>query len=88
MARLAYRLTQRAWPGVVGFASQVPLFFLAAFAGVWADRWDRRRLMVVTQTLSMCQSFGLSPVAWKAAGSDAAGDRGGDRPRWRRFRGW
>src|SRR3982751_6385288 len=67
MGWLVFRLTQRAWLlGVVGFASQIPLFFLVPFAGVWADRWDRRRLLVVTQTLSMLQSFGLAAVAYLA----------------------
>jgi MFS family permease len=68
MAWLVYRLTQRAWLlGAVGFCSQIPLFLLAPFAGVWADRWDRRRALVVTQALSMAQSFGLAAVAWSAA---------------------
>src|SRR4051794_22531380 len=57
---LVYRLTKQAWlPGVVGFAGQIPMFLLAPFAGVWVDRWDRRRLLVITQALSMIQSFGL-----------------------------
>ena len=39
---LVYRLTNSAWLlGVVGFAGQVPTFFLAPVAGVWADRWNR-----------------------------------------------
>jgi MFS family permease len=68
MAWLVYRLTRSAFlMGVVGFASQVPLFILAPVAGVWADRWDRRRLLVVTQALSMLQSFGLAAAAWAAA---------------------
>jgi MFS family permease len=68
-AWLVYRLTQSAWMlGVVGFASQIPMFLLVPFAGVWADRWDRRRLLVVTQVLSMLQSFALAGVAWAAAG--------------------
>jgi MFS family permease len=68
MAWLVYRIAQRAWLlGAVGFCSQIPLFLLAPFAGVWADRWDRRRLLVVTQALSMLQSFGLAAVAWCSA---------------------
>src|SRR5947209_6780625 len=45
--------------GIVGFAGQIPMFLLAPFAGVWLDRWNRRRLLVITQTLSGLQSFGL-----------------------------
>src|SRR5438874_3390441 len=46
--------------GVVGFASQAPVFFLAPFAGVWIDRVNRHRLLVLTQVLSMIQSFALA----------------------------
>src|SRR5271165_5667092 len=48
--------------GVVGFAGQIPMFALAPFAGVWVDRWNRQRLLVATQSLSMIQSFGLAAV--------------------------
>ena len=37
--------------GVVGFCGQIPMFILAPFAGVWVDRWNRQRLLVITQTL-------------------------------------
>ncbi len=61
---LVYRLTKSsAMLGIVGFAGQIPLFFLAPIAGVWIDRWDRRKTLVVTQTLSMIQSFVLAALA-------------------------
>ena len=61
---LVYRLTGSAWLlGIVGFASRIPTFFLAPFAGVWIDRWNRHHTLVVTQILSMLQSFAL---AWLA----------------------
>jgi MFS family permease len=50
--------------GIVGFVGQLPLFVLAPFAGVWVDRWNRRKLLVVTQTLAMIQSFALAYFAW------------------------
>lgn len=50
--------------GVVGFAGQVPMFFLAPLAGVWIDRWDRRRLIVITQVLAMVQSLALAYLAF------------------------
>jgi MFS family permease len=60
-----YRLTHAAWLlGVAGFAGQIPMFALAPFAGVWVDRWNRQRLLVITQTLSMFQSFGLAIIAF------------------------
>ena len=49
--------------GVVGFASQAPIFFLAPIAGVLADRVNRHRLLVCTQVLSMLQSFVLAALA-------------------------
>ena len=61
---LVYRLTgSAAVLGIVGFAGQIPTFLLAPFAGVWVDRWGRYRVLVVTQVLSMLQSFAL---AWLA----------------------
>jgi MFS family permease len=61
---LVYRLTGSALLlGVVGFASRIPTFFLGPFAGVWVDRWNRHRTLVVTQVLSMAQSFALAALA-------------------------
>ncbi|MEW6441125.1 MAG: MFS transporter [bacterium] len=63
-AWLVYRLTGSATLlGVVGFVGQIPAFLVAPFAGVWVDRWDRRRLLVVTQALSALQSFALAGLA-------------------------
>jgi MFS family permease len=61
---LVYRLTGSAWLlGIVGFAARIPTFVLGPFAGVWVDRWNRQGTLVVTQILSMVQSFAL---AWLA----------------------
>ena len=61
---LVYRLTGSALLlGVVGFAARIPAFVLGPFAGVWVDRWDRHRTLVVTQILSMAQSFALAGLA-------------------------
>ena len=57
MSWLVYRLTGSAFLlGVVGFTSQIPTFLLAPVAGVLADRWNRRRLLIVTQALAMLQA--------------------------------
>jgi MFS family permease len=50
--------------GLVGFAGQVPAFFLTPFAGVLVDRWNRHRLLVLTQILSLIQSALLALVAF------------------------
>jgi MFS family permease len=61
---LVYRLTDSAaLLGIVSFAGQIPMFFLGPIAGVWVDRWDRHRTLVVTQALSMIQSFALAVLA-------------------------
>ena len=46
--------------GVVNFAAQIPIFLLAPLAGVWLDRWNRHRVLLTTQTLSMLQSFAMA----------------------------
>ena len=61
---LVYRLTDSPMLlGLASFAGQIPAFFLAPLAGVWVDRWDRHRTLVVTQVLSMLQSFALAALA-------------------------
>lgn len=51
---LVYRLTDSALLlGVVGFAGQIPSLLLTPLAGVYADRIDRRKVLIVTQTISM-----------------------------------
>lgn len=61
---LVYRLTGSALLlGMLGFAGQIPAFVLGRIAGVWVDRWDRRRTLVVTQILSMAQSLALAALA-------------------------
>ena len=60
---LVYRLTGSALLlGTVSFAGQIPTFLLAPFAGVWVDRLNRRRVLVVTQGLSMLQSLALAAL--------------------------
>lgn len=49
--------------GLVGFAGQIPAFLLSPIAGVYVDRWPRHRLLVITQTLAMLQSFALAILA-------------------------
>ncbi len=61
---LVYRMTGSAFLlGLVGFAGQIPTLLLAPLGGVFADRWDRRRVLVITQALSMSQSFMLAALS-------------------------
>lgn len=62
---LVYDLTHSAeLLGIVGFAGQIPSFLLAPFAGVFVDRWNRHRLLVVTQVLAMIQSLALAVLTF------------------------
>src|SRR5512147_708468 len=68
MGWLVYRLTDSALLlGVVGFAGQIPTFLLAPLAGVLVDRWNLHRILVITQALSMIQSFLLAILALAGA---------------------
>ena len=58
MSWLLYKLTHSAWLlGVIAFLSQAPGFFIAPFGGIFADRFNRHRILMVTQTLAMLQAF-------------------------------
>ena len=65
---LVYRLTGSAWLlGVISFSGQIPSFLLAPVAGVWVDRLDKRRVLLVTQFLAALQSLmlaGLTLSGW------------------------
>jgi len=58
---LVYRLTGSAvLLGTVGFVSQIPVFFMATVGGIVADRYPKRRIVVITQTSSMVLAFLLA----------------------------
>ncbi len=63
MSWLVYRLTGSAFLlGIIGFTSQIPTFLLAPVAGVLADRWNRRNLLIATQVLAMLQAVVLAAI--------------------------
>jgi MFS family permease len=54
---LVYRLSgSELLLGLSGFMSQVPVLVIGPLAGTWADRTDRRKLLMITQTLAMAQA--------------------------------
>jgi MFS family permease len=58
---LVYRITGSATLlGVVGFASQFPIFLLSPIAGAVADTYPRRKTMIIIQTLMMLLAFPLA----------------------------
>jgi MFS family permease len=62
---LVYRLTGSAkMLGLVGFAGQLPSVLLTPIAGILVDRWNRHRMLMATQTLSMIQSCALAALVF------------------------
>ncbi|MGD0963712.1 MAG: MFS transporter [Candidatus Acidiferrales bacterium] len=60
-AWLVYRLTGSSLLlGTVAFAGQIPIFLLGPVGGLVADRFDRRSIIVATQTSSMILAFLLA----------------------------
>jgi len=60
---LVYRLTGSAFLlGIAAFAGQVPSFILAPFAGIAADRYDRYKILIITQSLFMVQALVLAAL--------------------------
>jgi MFS family permease len=58
---LVYRLTGSEFLlGLVAFLGQIPSLVISPIAGVYIDRWNRHRVLVVTQALSMLQSAVLA----------------------------
>lgn len=46
--------------GLTSFAGAIPVFFFSAFGGTIADRFDRRRMLLLTQSLACLQSAVLA----------------------------
>ncbi|MGC8493636.1 MAG: MFS transporter [Syntrophobacteraceae bacterium] len=60
---LVYRLTgSTLLLGTVAFCNQIPTLFLGPFAGVVADRFDRKGLLLWIQTTAMVQAFVLAAL--------------------------
>jgi len=60
---LVYRLTDSEFLlGLVAFASQAPSLILPPLVGVWLDRWDRHKVLIAAQALSMAQSLALAAL--------------------------
>jgi MFS family permease len=60
---LVYRITKSSLLlGSVGFASQIPVFLVAPIGGMVADRVNRHRIVIATQTASMILAFILAAL--------------------------
>jgi len=60
---LAYRLTNSPLMlGIVGFSSQAPIFLLGPLGGFFADTGNKRRILIITQAISMAQALVLAAL--------------------------
>src|SRR5579871_4830017 len=60
---LVYRLTHsELLLGTAWFCGQIAVFALGPLGGLAADRFSRRKIVVITQTLSMLQAFVLAAL--------------------------
>jgi len=58
---LVYRLTGSViLLGLIGFASQIPVFLLAPLGGATADRYNRHKILIITQSVAMALAFVLA----------------------------
>jgi len=65
---LVYKMTNSVFLlGLVGFVSQFPTFVITPFAGVWSDRFNRHKILVWTQTLSLIQALVLAILVLSGA---------------------
>src|SRR5258706_6942697 len=60
-AWVVWELTHKATAlGITAFLSQIPFFIFGPWVGVIADRFDRRRILLITQLLAMLFAFVLA----------------------------
>ena len=68
---LVYRLTHSPFLlGVLNFCNFIPVLALAPWAGSAADRFDRRRLLIVTQLVATILSGTLAVLAWNGVADE------------------
>jgi MFS family permease len=61
MSWLVYRLSGSALAlGITAFAQQLPVLLLAPFAGVLADRTNRRRVLIIVQSFGLVQGAAIT----------------------------
>jgi len=62
---LVYHISHSAWMlGFVGFLGQIPATLLGPISGVIVDRFDRHKLLVITQALALVQSAALAVLTF------------------------
>jgi MFS family permease len=72
LAWVVLELTESAfWVSMVTFTQFIPTLLFGLFGGLMADRLDRRRVLLVTQTMAMCFATALAVVTWTGHASVA-----------------
>lgn len=62
---LAYRISGRPLDlGLIGFASTLPTLLFALPAGVLVERWDKRRTVIIFQSIMSLQAFALAALTF------------------------
>lgn len=62
---LVYDLTHSAsWLGIVGFLGSIPTLLLAMPGGAVADRFEKKRILLITQSVAALQAFALAGLVW------------------------
>jgi predicted MFS family arabinose efflux permease len=60
---LTWQLTESGfWLGVIAFADFFPVILVGPFAGAVADRWDRLKVVKISQTISLLQAMALAAL--------------------------
>ena len=62
---LAYRISGRPLDlGLISFAATLPTLILALPAGVLVERWDKRKTVIIFQSIMSLQAFGLAALTF------------------------
>src|SRR5512137_864358 len=65
---LVYRLTGSATSlGIISFIGLVPLIPLSLWGGSITDRFPKRTIIIVTQSIMLIQAFLLAALTWSGA---------------------
>ena len=65
---IAYKMTNSMfWLGAVNFSESIPIFFLAPFGGIIADRWSKHKILLITQSLALLQSLIFASIYFLGA---------------------
>lgn len=63
MPWLVYRMTDSAFLlGLVAFLNQIFVLLLAPYAGAFADHYDKKKILTITQALGMLQALALAAL--------------------------